>query len=300
MKICVCVKEVEQVYARTGMDPERHFLNREDRIYRINPYDEAAMALALKAKVRLGDAQIVVLTLGPWQAENELWRIMAMGADQLYRIELTESENTDHPPCDRMDSWSKAQVLSHAVHTVGSDLVLCGKESLDGQNGLVGAIMARLLGRSFVSGILDLNMESGAEGVRVIKNAGKGRREAIDCRLPAVLSVDLGPGLSAMPAYAEIRRVRSLEATRMIYDSRLLTPKTLCASTFAPRPRTRPIAAPDSSLTGFERVQLLLAGSRIQKKGKMVHGSAKSQAQEIIEFLEEHGIILSSPQKGSR
>ena len=80
MNIVVCIKQIEQVYARSGKDPERHFLTSKDRIVRINPYDEAALEAALRIKEHVPEAHIILLTLGTLIAEKELRRCLALGA----------------------------------------------------------------------------------------------------------------------------------------------------------------------------------------------------------------------------
>ncbi|MFC1864196.1 electron transfer flavoprotein subunit beta/FixA family protein [Thermodesulfobacteriota bacterium] len=224
MNICVCVKQVEETYARTGKNPEQYFLKPEDRIFRINPCDEAAMMLASRAAAGLKNARIIVLTIGPIQTEDELWRIMAMGGEQLCHIELTRPDNGN----SSLDSWSKAQVLANAVNTVGGDLVLCGNESIDRQNGLVANFLAHHLKRPFVSAIVDLSLKDGAAAARVTKSAGKGVREILDCRLPAVFSVDLFPGYSSMPSYEAKQQARQKKVKNILFDSRTLAPKTQC------------------------------------------------------------------------
>ena len=295
MNICVCVKQLEQTYARTGMDPERHFLNPEDRIRRVNPYDEAAVTLALKAKARLTEARVVLLTLGAMRAEEEVWRLMGLGADQLCHVEPSRPED----PAAPLDSWTKAALLARAVRSIGADIVLCGKASIDRSNGLVGAYMAHQLERPFVSAIMDLDIETGAAPARVTQNAGKGRRRIVECRLPAVFSVELSAGSPALPAFASVRAARHQPVTRMVCDPDAIHPRTRCVGIDAPRPRTRPVDAPDSGLAAFDRIAHLLAGSKIDKKGKIVTGSPESQVQEIIDFLEANG-FLPLPEKPAR
>ena len=55
MKIIVCIKQICQTYAQTGEDVEKHYLSAEDQILRINPYDEAALEIALKLKDKTND-----------------------------------------------------------------------------------------------------------------------------------------------------------------------------------------------------------------------------------------------------
>jgi len=290
MNIIVCAKQIQATYARTGRSPEALFLNPEDHIYRINPYDEAAMALAVKIKNADPAAQITVITLAPMVAEDDLWRLMGMGADRLCRIDLAGAEGaTDQIP-NALDSWAKAQVLARAVKTLKGDLILCGKESVDRQNGLVAAYMAHLLHLPFVAGILDLELTDGNSS-RITKNAGKGRREIMDCRLPALFSVDLLPGLALKPAFAAIQSARRKETIKIVYDTGTLTAKTRVLTTTTPRPRPKPIPAPDSTLPSFERVKQLLAGSAMEKKGKLITDSPENQVDEIIDFMKRHGFL---------
>lgn len=291
MNICVCVKQVEEIYAQTGMNPARYFLDPVDRIFRVNPYDEAAMVLAQKAAGGREDARIILLTMGPLKAEDELWRIMAMGGDQLCHIELTRPEDGDY----LLDSWGKAQVLADAVNTLNSDLVLCGKESSDRQNGLVAPFMAHHLKRPFVAAITDLQLKKDTAEARITQNAGRGIREVIDCRLPAVFSVDLSAGAPKMPSYLARQKARKQEITRLVFDNQALTAKTRRIDLSAPRPRPKPVPAPDSRLPSFERVCQLLSGSSAQKKGRIVTGSVETQVEEIIRFLSEHDIMPVDP-----
>lgn len=286
MNICVCVKQVEETYARTGKDPDRHFLDPADRIFRVNPYDEAAMQLAVKVAAGIENARIVILTIGSSGSEKELSRIMAMGGDLLYSIELNGADADGAEP----DPWCKAQVLARAVQMVKSDLVLCGRASIDRQNGLVAPYLARLLERPFVSSIVNLFVAEDGTSAKMTKNAGKGIREVIECRLPAVFSVDISSGPVLMPSYVAKQQARKKSVTRMVFDVRTFEEKTRCIRVSAPRPRTKPVPAPDSSLNGFMRVRQLLTGSRIAKKGKIVSGAPEEQVEEIIRFLQANGL----------
>jgi len=109
-----------------------------------------------------------------------------------------------------------------------------------------------------------------------------------------VFSVDLFSGALSQPSHAAKQRSRQKTVTHMVFDRQRLTEKTQRTEVMAPRPRPKPVAAPDSHLPGFERVRQLLAGSRVQKKGKIVSGTPETQVEDIIRFLEEHDIMLTS------
>jgi electron transfer flavoprotein beta subunit len=230
--------------------------------------------------------------MGPLQAEDEVWRLMGLGADQLCHVELTRPEEVSTP----LDSWSKASLLAQAIRSVGGEVVLCGKESIDRQNGLVAANLAHQLQRPFVSGIMDLAVESPGETARITQNAGKGRRWIVECTLPAVFSVELFSGTPVLPAYASVRSARHQPVAHLIFDPGAIAPKTRCVGIDVPRPRTKPVLAPESSLPAFDRIQTLLAGSKIQKKGKTVFGAPEAQVDEIIDFLAFNG-FLQAPDK---
>ena len=280
MRIIVCVKQIRFTYARTGMDPERYFLTDEDHVYRINPYDEAALELALQVKERQKDAEILLLTLGPIIAETELRRCLALGADDIYRIE-TE---------DELDPWSKSALLVRAINDLGADLILCGKESMDRQNGQVGAFLAHRLDLPFLSAVVDLTIED-QKTAMARRTAGRGIREVIECSLPAVFSVELGAREPRLPIYEEKVRTRSMEIKKLSYPDVILTNKTSSTRIFSPRPRPKPTIAPDHKAEAFHRIQQLLTESRIEKKGTMLEGSPEYQTEGIITFLEEHGFI---------
>lgn len=290
MNIIVCAKQIKATYARSGNAPEELFLNPEDHVYRVNPYDEAAMALAVNVKEAIPEAGITVITMAPMDAEEDLWRLMGMGADRLCRIDLAAPGSESDQTTGALDSWTKAQVLARAAKALTADLILCGKESADQQNGLVAAHMAHLLQLPYVAAILDLHIQVD-NGARITKNAGKGRREIMDCKFPALFSVDLPPGPLPMPAFSAIQAARRKEVLQMVYDTGTLTAKTRVLETSTPRPRPKPTPTPDSSMPSFDRVKQLLSGSAIEKKGELVSGSPEIQVEKIVDFMRRHEVL---------
>lgn len=283
MKIIVCIKQICHTYARTGMDPEQNFLSPEDKVYRVNPYDEVAMELALCIKESLNGGDIIILTLGSIIAETELRRCLAMGANHLYQIEVDGS----------MDSWRKSGLLARAIKDMDAGLILCGKESLDNQNGQVGAFIAHHLGIPFVSAIRELTISKDKRSSKVNRSAGRGIREVIECPLPAVFSVDLGLHETRLPAYEHKKQARSHPIQKLSFPEEFIMPKIISAKVFPPRPRSKKVITPDSRLGSYDRIKQLLIGSRVEKKGVILRGSPKSQAEGILSFLKRHGFLKS-------
>jgi electron transfer flavoprotein beta subunit len=293
MKIVVCVKQVQFTYARTGRDPVKNYLCPEDNIFRINPYDEAALDIALDLKEEDKSTEVIILTLGPVIAEKELRRCLALGADEVYRID-TEEEH---------DSWSKAQLLAQAIRGLKADLILCGKESVDKQNGQVGAFIAHFLKLPFVSDVINvetgfirrrLTAMAGQEPVstgKVIRNAGKGVREEVEFKTPALLIISRTTFSAKLPSYKERQKARVTPFRILDIDTKQAVKMVVRKNTFPPRPRPKKVAAPDSNLPAFERINQLLAGSSVEKKGAMLTGDPVSQVEGIVSYLIEKGFL---------
>ena len=280
MKIIVCIKQIAHTYCRSGFDPGENFLAPEDTIYRINPYDEAALGLALTAKEALGGGEIFLLTLGPLIAEAELRRCLALGADHIYHIDEESA-----------DPWAKSIYLARAIKDLEARLVLCGKESLDKQNGQMGAFLAHHLGRPFVSAITQLTVSPDGQSGTVQRSGGRGIREILLCPFPAVFSVDMGLQGSLFPTYPDKKQAWSVPIQRIGVQDPMPEPRTITTEVFPPRPRPKIVPVPDCSRPAYERIEQLLMGTRIQKTGARLTGSPESQVEGIMDFLREHKFL---------
>jgi len=290
MKIIVCAKQIRHTYARTGTSPESHYIRPEDGVHRVNPHDEAALELALRLKDDYENITVVLLTLGPMIAEDEMRRCMATGADDLYQINVNGHPPYSEDPLDQPDPWVKSDLMARAVKDLKGDLVLCGKASLDKGSGQVGALLAHRLDLPFVSAITDLSMDKSGSTLQVQRSAGRGVREIIECRLPAAFSVDLGCDLR-LPKFAKRQWANAYAPRHLDYDADVDAPKIVCTHRFQPRPRPKIVPAPDSRLQAYERIMQLLSGSKVEKKGEMLTGGPESQADGIVAFLKANGFL---------
>ncbi len=290
MKIIVCAKQICYTYTRTGNDPDTKYVNPEDSIFRVNPYDEAATEIALRLQDIVGDTQIDLLTLGDMISEDQLRRCLATGPDHLYQIDFNGHKDPD--PFSQPDPWVKADLISQAAKSLNTDLILCGKESLDRASGQVGALVAQQLNLPFVSAIIDLSFDKESNMVKVQRSAGKGVREFIECALPAVFSVDLGVELR-LPTIEKRKEADAYDIRTPDISAKTIAAKIICQDIFQPIPRPRISQTPDSALNSYDRVLQLLAGSTVEKKGEMLTGSTESQVEGIINFLKENKFIES-------
>jgi len=281
MKIVVCVKQICHTYARTGMAPEQNYLTPEDRVYRVNPHDEVAMELAARIKALFAEVEILAVTLGPIIAESELRRCLALGADHFFQIDKAGT----------MDPWRKAAFLAEAIKPMEPAVILCGKESLDTRNGQVGAFLAHRLGLPFISAITDLEVNRNTGNATVKRSAGRGKREVIECKTPALFSVDLGAIGPHFPTYEDKQAAWSLPVQKLSIDEVTAPGNVVSEGLFPPRPRPKPVPPIDTKLEAYDRIQQLLSGSRVEKKGVMLRGDSESQVDGMISFLKKHGLL---------
>ncbi len=132
MKIIVCIKQVPNT-TEIKIDPVTNTLKRDGVPSIINPDDKAALEAALQLKEQSG-ATVTVLTMGPPQAEKALREALAMGADEAFLI-------TDRA-FGGSDTLATSTIIAAAIQKLGCDLVLCGRQAIDGDTAQVGPQIA--------------------------------------------------------------------------------------------------------------------------------------------------------------
>ncbi|MBR2955987.1 MAG: electron transfer flavoprotein subunit beta/FixA family protein [Clostridia bacterium] len=135
MKIIVCIKQVPNT-TEIKIDPVKNTLIRDGVPSIINPDDKTAIEVALRLKEKHG-AEVVVLTMGPMQAEKALREALAMGADQAYLLSDRAFAGSD--------TLATSTIIAAAVKKLGADLVLCGRQAIDGDTAQVGPQIAEHL-----------------------------------------------------------------------------------------------------------------------------------------------------------
>ena len=133
MKILVCIKQVPDA-KDVRLDPKTNTLAREGVESIMNPYDRHALEEAVAIKEKQGGV-VTVITMGPPQAEAVLREAIACGADEGVLISDRAFAGAD--------TWATSYTLAQAVQTLGGfDLILCGKQAIDGDTAQVGPGLA--------------------------------------------------------------------------------------------------------------------------------------------------------------
>jgi electron transfer flavoprotein beta subunit len=281
MRIIVCLKQIHHVFGKTGRDDKNNFISHHDEVSCVNPLDIAALELALSVKDSKADTKVILLSLGPIIAEADLRRCLAMGADELWQIENNES----------VDGWTKSLLLANAARELKADMVFCGEKSMDSGSGQVGPFMAFHLGVPFISRATDITVRETGLPVRAERNCGRGKREIVECGLPALFSAVSGPKIPRYPSLENKRRLSREPIRKQSVGQQAGSVKVISTRVFPARPRPKQVVAPDSSLPAFERIEQLLRGSSVEKKGEMVKGTPEQQVERILSFLQENDFL---------
>jgi len=212
MHIVVCVKQVPDT-ANVRINPETNTLMREGVESIVNPFDEYALELALQLKDR-NEAKVTVLTMGPPQADIVLRESMARGADEGVLL----SDRT----FAGADTWATSYVIGQAIKKLkpAVDLVLFGKQAIDGDTAQVGPGVSEFLKMPLVTYVKTLAVEDGKFTVETMMDDGV---HVLEGPMPAVMTVvkeaaaprfsRLGGWMDAKHAKIPVWGVKRLQAT---------------------------------------------------------------------------------------
>ena len=159
MKIYVCVKQVPDTSGKVAVNPDGT-LNRASMQTIINPDDMNAVEAALKIKDATG-CKVTVVTMGPPPAAGMLRELMAMGADEGVLVSAREFGGSD--------TYATSQILAAALSTLGvekDDVVMCGRQAIDGDTAQVGPQIAEKLHLPQVTYVTDIQKDGNSLTVK--------------------------------------------------------------------------------------------------------------------------------------
>ena len=151
MKIVVCIKQVPDT-AEVKLDPKTGTLIRDGVPSIINHDDKAGLEAALQLREKLNDGSTVtVVCMGPPQADVALREALAMGADEAHLVSAREFGGSD--------TYATATIIATALKKIGFDLVVTGRQAIDGDTAQVGPQIAEQLGIPQVSYAEELKVD---------------------------------------------------------------------------------------------------------------------------------------------
>lgn len=281
MKHAVCWKYVALGRPTSHADPTDDPAA-DPRWAGVSPADEAALQLALDFRDVLDGGRrdpnastVTVVALGPAAADDALRSALAVGADRVVRVDAPTST----------DGRAVARALAAAV--ADADLVWCGDYSLDRGTGSVPAFLAAELGAAQALGLVSIDAPESDRPIRAVRRLDGGRREVLEVRPPAVVSVE--------GSVASLRRA-SLSQTLAARTAQIDVvpgpdPTESTTATVTPyRPRARVLDAPAGST--LDRVRSILdVGGGEAPHAETVTLDPPAAAARILAELDEWGYL---------
>lgn len=177
MEIIVCVKQVPDT-TEVKIDPQTNTLIRQGVPSIVNPFDKNALEEGLRLKEKHG-GKVTVISMGPPQAKEALKECIAMGADEAILLSDRAFGGAD--------TLATSNTLAAGIKKLGTyDVIICGKQAIDGDTAQVGPEIAEHLNIPQVTYVAKLDITDGI--VRVEREHEEGY-EVIETKLPVLLSV---------------------------------------------------------------------------------------------------------------
>jgi electron transfer flavoprotein beta subunit len=226
VRTIVCLKRVPDTETRIRIDPSGLRIDSAGVKYVINPYDEYAIELALRAKEAAGQGEVGLVTYGDAAAQEVLRKGLAMGADSAILL-------TGEPG---LDGLATAKTLAAELKDADAPLVLFGVKAADDDQQQVGPMFATLISRPCVTGVASFKVE----GDKVVcEREVEGGSEVIAVTLPAVLTVTKGP---YEPRLASLKGIMAAKKKPLVEKPAVAQPSRLRVHALrepAPRPAGR-------------------------------------------------------------
>jgi electron transfer flavoprotein beta subunit len=198
MNIVVCIKQVPGT-TEIKIDPKTNTLVREGVKSIINPFDCYAVEEGVRLRERYG-GKVTVITMGPPQAEEALRETISLGADDAILLSDRAFAGSD--------TWATSYVLSKAIARIAQyDIIICGKQTLDGDTGQVGPGISEMLKLPFIAYVSKIE-EIKDKYIRVQRMVEEGY-EVIEATLPAVITVVKEINVPRLPSLRGTMKAKS-------------------------------------------------------------------------------------------
>jgi electron transfer flavoprotein beta subunit len=201
----VCISHVPDTESRIKIAADARHIDEAGLKFIVSPYDEFALEEAIRLKEK-SPGDVTVITFGPDRAQQALREALARGATKAIHV---KGESSD------ADSLGIAKVLAAAIKSVPHDVVFFGKQGVGTDNGLVGPMVAELLGYPQVNVVTHLEI---ADGKLTAHREIEGAEEILETATPAVVTAQKGLN---EPRYASLKGI--MAAKKIAIDAKSIT-----------------------------------------------------------------------------
>lgn len=237
MLAITCIKQVPDT-TQVKTDPVTGTLIREGVPFIVNPFDMPALEESLKLKDTIG-LKVVVISMGPPNTEVSLKKALALGADEAVLLSDRAFGGAD--------TLATSMVLAEAIKRLADQeevaLVICGRQSIDGDTAQVGPGIASRLGYSQLTLVDQIqSVDLPAKKVRVRRKL-EGRHEIVEAPLPALITVVREIN---QPRYPTVpMRLMSEDAEVVLWDNKVMNLPKECIGLEGSATQVRKIFSPE-------------------------------------------------------
>lgn len=208
MKIVVCIKQVPAA-TKVEVDPKTGILKRDGIEGKVNPYDLYALETALRIKTMFARSTVTVLTMGPPQCEEMIREAYMMGADDGVILSDRAFAGSDV----LATGWTLAQGI---LETGPFDLIICGRQSTDGDTAQVAAELAEFLDIPHLCNVMAITALD--EHSLTVETDLPLHRQRVMVRLPALLAVEKGIYEPRLPSFLKKKATADRPIRRLKLD----------------------------------------------------------------------------------
>ena len=181
MKVMVCLKQVPHQDARLDVNSDGTWIQEDNIKFEINSYDTYAVEEALRFKDD-GDAEVVVVSIGPDRVSQALRTALGMGADSAVHV--------NDPAAAGADSLGTAKILAAVAKDIGAEVIIAGLMSDDSNAASVPPMVAQLLDMPSATSVLATDMSNGS--IKVERELEGGALEVVELPKPCLLAIQTG------------------------------------------------------------------------------------------------------------
>ena len=196
LRILVALKHVGVVNGAFELSADGLGITPESLEYQMNEWDDAALEMALQIVEANGEGEVVVVSVGPEEAEQTLRKGLAKGANRAVRI---ETDRLDHP-----EPIAIARMIAGAAIAEQADMVFAGVQSGDMANGATGPAVAAILGFPCAVSVQRAELQQGGK-LKIVRELEGGVLHTMEMSIPAVLCVQTS---GTQPRYATMRMIK--------------------------------------------------------------------------------------------
>ena len=250
MKVLIPVKRVIDANVKVRVKSDQSGVETANVKMAMNPFCEIAVEEAVRLKERGVASEIIAVSIGQQSSQETIRTALAMGADRGILVQCD----------DPVEPLGVAKLLKAVVEKEGPEMVILGKQAIDGDNSQTGPMLAALLGWS--QGTFASKIEKNEDGTLNVTREVDGGLETVSLKMPAIITTDLRLN---EPRYASLPNI--MKAKKKPIDA--LSPADLGVDV-SPRLSVLKVTEPDSRKAGVKVADVGELLDKLKNEAKVI------------------------------